>query len=102
MDFRVVLSPKAKEDADAILTWLHTEQAGETGLRWFHRLGKAIRSLSYMPARCRVANESASVGFEMRQLLFRTRFNIYRILFMIMDNVVYVVGIRHGRRNYLQ
>jgi hypothetical protein len=55
-----------------------------------------------MPARCRVANESASVGFEMRQLLFRTRFNIYRILFMIMDNVVYVVGIRHGRRNYLQ
>jgi plasmid stabilization system protein ParE len=44
MAFRVEVSPKAEQDAEAILEWLIAEGAGEAGLRWFARLKDAIAS----------------------------------------------------------
>jgi plasmid stabilization system protein ParE len=70
MAFRVEVSPQARKDANGILEWLISRQAGETGLRWFRKLEEAIDSLSTMPRRCSLAPESASVPFEMRQLLY--------------------------------
>ena len=101
MAFRVEVTPEAKQDANAILEWLHLQQAGEAGLRWFRRLNEAIESLSTLPKRCALAPENASVPFEMRQLLYGKRPHIYRILFTIDDDVVYVLRIRHGRRRRL-
>lgn len=98
MAFRVKVTPEAKQDADAILEWLHLQQAGEAGLRWFRGLNEAIESLSTFPKRCAPAPENASVPFEMRQLLYGKRPHIYRILFTIDDDMVYVLRIRHGRR----
>lgn len=101
MAFRVEVTSKAKQDANAILEWLLAQHAGEAGLRWFRKLDQAIASLAELPARCRLAPEDASVPFEMRQLLYGHRPHTYRILFTIEGEVVYVLRIRHGRRSYL-
>jgi plasmid stabilization system protein ParE len=101
MAFRVEITPKAKQDANAILKWLLEQDAGEAGLRWFRKLGAAIASLAELPKRCRLAPENASVPFEMRQLLYGNNPHMYRILFTIEGEVVYVLRIRHGRRRRL-
>ena len=44
MAFRVDATPEAEQEANVILEWLHLQQAGEAGLRWFRGLNEAIRS----------------------------------------------------------
>src|SRR5260370_23848333 len=98
MAFRVEVIAKAKQDADVILEWLFSQGAGEAGLRWFRKLAEAIRSLSSFPGRCKFAPENTSVPFEMRQLIYGNKPHLYRILFTIEGETVYVLRIRHGRR----
>jgi plasmid stabilization system protein ParE len=101
MAFHVETTGTAKRDLDAILTRLLSQEAGETGLRWFRGLEEAIKSLSTLPKRCKLAPENASVPFEMRQLLYGRKPHLYRILFTIDGDVVYVLHVRHGRRRHL-
>lgn len=98
MVFRVEITPAAESDAQAILEWLLTQQAGDTGLRWFLNLEQAIQSLSHFPERCSLAPENERFPFEVRQLLYGRRPHVYRILFSIEQDTVYVLHIRHGRR----
>ncbi len=98
MAFEVRTTPDAEEDAAAILNWLMTEHAGEAGLRWFLKLDEAIASLAEMPKRCKLAPENTAFPFEVRELLYGRKPHVYRILFTIEDNVVYVLHLRHGRR----
>ena len=67
-------------------------------VRWFRNLEEAIASLSNLPERCTLAPENDSVPFEMRQLLYGHKPHVYRILFTIAGETVYVLRIRHGRR----
>jgi len=73
MAFRVEVTPSAKKDSNAILEWLLSQHAGETGLRWFRKMEEAIDSLAYLPERCKLAPEDRSVPFEIRQLLYGHR-----------------------------
>ena len=100
MAFRVEVTLEAEQDADSILEWLLSQHAGEAGIRWFLRLREVIDSLAEMPGRCALASEHASVPFEMRQLLYGRKPHVYRILFTIQGDVVYVLRIRHGRRRH--
>ena len=49
----------------------------------------------------KLAPENVSVPFEMRQLLYGRKPHVYRILFAIEGETVYVLRIRHGRRKHL-
>ena len=98
MTFRVETTSFAGQDADAILEWLLTHEAGDTGLRWFLALEDAIASLAEFPRRCPLAPENAAFPFEVRQLLYGRAPHVYRILFTIEGETVYVLHIRHGRR----
>jgi plasmid stabilization system protein ParE len=98
MAFRVEVTPKARRDADEILNWLLSRNAGEPGLLWFRGLEAAILSLSNLPERCKLAPERASVPFEMRQLVYGGKPHEFRILFTIASETVYVLRIRRGRR----
>ncbi len=98
MVFRVEITPQAEQDANTILDWLVSQYAGEAGLRWFLKLEEAMASLAEFPTRCKLAPENVSVPFEMRQLLYGHKPHVYRILFTIEGDVVYVLRIRHGRR----
>jgi plasmid stabilization system protein ParE len=98
MTFRVEVSAQAERDANAILDWLLSQHAGETGVRWILAMEEAIASLSAMPGRCPLAPESSRFPFEVRQLLYGRKPHIYRILFTIESDVVNVLHIRHSRR----
>jgi plasmid stabilization system protein ParE len=101
MAYRVETTARAERDADNLLSRLIAQQAGETGLRWFEGLEKAITTLADMPERCSLAPENTHVPFEVRQLLYGRKPHIYRILFTIEGDTVYVLHIRHGRRRPL-
>ena len=102
MTFRVETTSAAEQDANSILDWLLSEHAGETGIRWFAGLQDAIASLTEFPARCPLAPENAAFAFEVRHLLYGRKPQVYRILFTIEDQTVYVLHIRHGRRQPLE
>lgn len=98
MTFRVETTATAAEDADSILEWLVAQRAGDRGIRWFLALEDAIATLASMPERCALAAENAAFPFEVRQLLYGKKPSVYRILFTIKGETVYVLHIRHGRR----
>lgn len=99
MAYRVETTTQAEDDAAAILDWLLKQQAGETGIRWFLALAEAIATLAKFPERCPLAPDNSAFPFEVRQLLYGRKPHAYRILFTIESNTVYVLHIRHGRRN---
>jgi plasmid stabilization system protein ParE len=102
MTFRVETTAAAEQDADAILDCLLSEHAGDTGLRWFVALQDAIASLAEFPERCPLAPENVAFPFEVRHLLYGRKPHVYRILFTIEHQTVYVLHIRHGRRQPLK
>jgi len=102
MTFRVEMMPTAEEDADAILEWLILQGAGDTGLRWFSALQDAIASLGEFPQRCGLAPENSVFFVEVRQLLYGSPPHVYRVLFTIQGRTVYILHIRHGRRQPLK
>jgi plasmid stabilization system protein ParE len=98
MAFRVEITENAEGDAHCILEWLISEHAGEAGLRWFQGLEKAIASLSAFPGRCGLAPENQAFPFELRQLLYGRRPHVYRVIFKVESETVYILHIWHGRR----
>jgi plasmid stabilization system protein ParE len=102
MTFRIETTAAAEQDADAVLEWLLSQYAGDAGMRWFLALQDAITSLAEFPERCPMAPENAVFPFEVRQLLYGQPPHVYRILFTIEDKMVYVLRIRHGRRQPLK
>ena len=101
MTFRVETTAEADHDAAEILEWLLSQQAGDTGIRWFRNLEEAIASLAAFPKRCALAPENSRFPFEVRHLLYGRKPHVYRILFTIENDTVYVLHIRHGRRKFV-
>ena len=68
---------------------------------WMNGLFRAIQSLDTMPLRCPLAFENEFFDEELRQLLYGKRGRVYRILFTISDNEVYVLFVRHSAQKPL-
>lgn len=102
MAYRVEVTARAEKDANGILEWLLSEGAGERGTRWFQSLADAIDSLSEFPLRCPLAPENGNFRFEVRNLFYGESPNVYRILFTVVNETVFVLSIRHGRRRPLK
>jgi plasmid stabilization system protein ParE len=98
MAFRVKTTAQAKRDFDDILERLLSQEAGETGVRWFQGLHQAVATLADSPQRCALAPESAVFPFEVRHLLYGRKPHVYRIIFTLEGNTVSVLHVRHGRR----
>jgi len=98
MTFRVEVTTEAERDLAEIQDWLLSQRAGEAGLRWLAALEDAIASLAEFPARCAYAPENKVFPVELRHLLYGHRPDVYRIIFTIDQKTVYVLHVRHGRR----
>lgn len=68
---------------------------------WYNGCIDAINSLANHAERCQIAHESAKLGVELRQLLYRRHRSVYRILFVIRENACRVVCVRHAARRSL-
>jgi len=96
-DYRVEPTDKALADAGEAYFWI-SERSEGAALRWYEGLMKAFRSLEKNPLRCPLAPEGTFFEEEIRQLIYGK----YRILFTVEGEMVFVLRVRHGAREYLK
>jgi plasmid stabilization system protein ParE len=98
----VRISRRALREIDAALAWL-AERSRAAADRWHGRLLEAIRSLEDNPGRCPLAPEDECYeGGELRQFLHGKRRGVYRILFEVRGDVVYILRVRHSAQDLLK
>jgi plasmid stabilization system protein ParE len=96
MTYRVVFTPRAREDAMEAFLWL-AERSPDAATRWYEGLENAVSSLSKYPKRNPIAEEESDIlGLEIRQKLHGRRRGIYRILFTIEGDTVFLLYVRHS------
>src|SRR5262245_62133105 len=95
MAYSVRITARALREIDEALDWL-AERSPSAASRWHEKLLEAIRSLEENPERCGPAPESEWYPGELRQLLHGRRRRVYRILFEIRDDTVYILRVFHG------
>jgi plasmid stabilization system protein ParE len=75
----------------------YAEQAPETAVAWYNGFLDALNSLADNPKRCSLAAEARKLSLEIRQLLYGRR-RSYRALFLVREQSVVVLHIRHTAR----
>lgn len=98
--YRVDIGPRAEQDAERAFRWL-LKEAPLYALDWYDQLLEAIDTLEQRPERCARAPEAAVFGRDIRQLLYGKRPSLYRILFIVRDDLVHILRIRHGAQRRL-
>ena len=99
MTYDDVLQPQAERDIRTEAHWI-LEQAGSSvpPLRLVRRLRSKIATLKHHPQRCPIDPDSDVYGEEVRVLLHGKRPGIYRVLFAIRRDRVYVLTVRHSAK----
>lgn len=100
MAYSVKLSPQARRDVQETADFLRDNVGIERARKWKNGIIAAIESLSEMPSRCAVAEESAELGVELRHLMHRP----HRIIFQVQEaaQTVDVLRVYHSARAPLQ
>lgn len=96
MSFQIVVEKEAEEDLKAAASWI-ARHSHDKAVLWYFDATEAIESLENFPARCPFAPESKKFCSEIRHLIF----DKYRILFIIDDETVYVLRVRHQAQDVL-
>ncbi|HYE75049.1 MAG TPA: type II toxin-antitoxin system RelE/ParE family toxin [Blastocatellia bacterium] len=97
MSYQVITLPQAEKDIREAVRWMG-QHAPKKATQWGFDVIEAIRRLSKSPARCAYAPERETFGLEIRHLILGK----YRILFIIEDETVYVLRVRHARQDVLR
>jgi plasmid stabilization system protein ParE len=97
----VHITARALREIDEGLAWL-TERSRAAAARWHEQLLEAIRSLEENPERWGLAPESEWYPGELRQLLHGKRRGVYRILFEVRGDTVYILRVRHSAQALLE
>lgn len=96
MAYSVRLSLQARRDVQETADFLRDNAGIERARKWKNGVLSAIESLSEMPLRCAVAEESAEVGTELRYLIHQP----HRIIFRVQEaaQAVDVLRVYHSSR----
>ena len=97
MSYDIIVHPAADEDLQQAAHWI-AQYSPEKATLWYFDALQAIESLRNFPARCSFAPERKTFGLEIRHRIF----DKYRILFLIEDETVYVLRVRHQSQQTLQ
>lgn len=100
MAHSVHITTRALREIDAALEWL-SERSRAAAVRWHEQLLEAVRSLENNPERCELAPESERSPGEIRQLLYGKRRGVYRVLFEVRGDTVYILRVRHSAQALL-
>src|SRR5687768_12472320 len=101
MAHSVLITARAVREIDEALAWL-AERSHAAAVRWHAQLTEAVRSLENNPEWCGLAPESGWYPGEIRQLLHGKRRGVYRILFEVRGNTVYILRVRHSAQALLE
>src|SRR4051794_34872167 len=101
MPYDVRLTRRALGEIDQAFGWL-AERSPAAAAAWHRRLSAAVLSLEEHPQRCPLAPENDwYAGGELRNLLSGKRRGVFRLLFEIRNDVVYVLRVRHSAQDLL-
>jgi plasmid stabilization system protein ParE len=96
-----VIQPRAEGDLQATVEYLlDRSRSSRVALRWLRGIRARIKTLKTSPYRCPIDLDSASSGQEVRVLLYGRRQGVYRILFTIRGDCVYVLTVRHAAQHH--
>ena len=96
MVFAVLLTNDAARDLDEIYNYIALHDSPQKADYVLERIGKVFSSLSEFPERGVYPKELLALGIrEYREIFFKP----YRIVYRVMDNIVYVLLIVDGRRD---
>ena len=98
MKYRVIIQPRALENLAEQYQHI-AAQNPRAATNWFNRFVSALEGLSQFPERCAIARESELLGKEIRQFLFGKRAGMRRVFFVIEDDAVRVLAIRHSAQS---
>src|SRR5260370_34142019 len=101
MAHSVHITARALREIDGTLRWL-SQRSRAAAARWHGRLIDAVRSLENNPQRCGLAPESEWYPGEVRQLLHGKKPGVYRILFEIRNDVVYILRVLYSAQPLLE
>ena len=91
-----MVTPEAKADLRDIYPYIR-DRAPRAATQWSVSARASIKTLSHSPQRCPLAPESTHFNVPIRQMLLGTGHRgTYRVLFVIVDNSVRVIHVRHG------
>jgi plasmid stabilization system protein ParE len=96
MGFRVEISHEAQADLTEIYDYIRRHGPADPD-RWLSGLNQKFESLEDFADWASLAPEDESAKEEIRQVMYGP----FRILFVITDNDVDVVTVRHGARRFL-
>lgn len=101
MKFTVNTLRAAERDFNGILEYIAARsKAGAEA--WAKAFDKALTCLEDSTDSCPLAAENEHVDFELREILFKTRRGlIYRILFTIRENTVFILHIRGPGQDFI-
>jgi plasmid stabilization system protein ParE len=100
MKYRVEITETAWAEVEEAYQWF-AGQSLRAAMLWKKTLLQTVDSLEMMPDRCHLAPESRTWKREIRELLHGKRRGVFRILFEIRGDMVYVLRVRHGARRLL-
>ncbi|MEK7829918.1 MAG: type II toxin-antitoxin system RelE/ParE family toxin [Acidobacteriota bacterium] len=95
MSYRVEITKPAEEDARVAVDWI-AQYSKEKAVLWYFDFLEVADSLQEFPARCPIAPESTEAR-ELRHLLFGK----YRLIFLIDDESVFILHVRHQKQRPL-
>ena len=94
MTYHVKLSPGVDDEILSAAFYIARESV-PSAERWLDGIYEAIQSLGSMPERCGVIRENEEFAEELREL----RYQSHRIIFVVQEQTVRVVHIRHAARD---
>jgi plasmid stabilization system protein ParE len=97
VSYNVIIEDEAEEDLKKAARWM-AQYSAEKATLWYFEISEAIASLEAFPFRCPLAPESKTHGAEIRHLICGD----YRILFIVIDEAVHVLRVRHARQATLK
>jgi plasmid stabilization system protein ParE len=90
---KIELSGRTRRDIEAISEYI-AQDSPLNAYRWLEGVDAAFESLRNSPTRHAILYTPPQAGREVRQ----TFYGVYRILYEIRDETVYVLTVRHGAR----
>ncbi len=96
IEYRIELSSRAERDIEESFAYIHAD-APKNAVQWRHGLETKLEMLSRMPTIFGTAPENRDSSREIRQLIYGN----YRILYTLEPDVVFILSVRHGARQFM-
>jgi plasmid stabilization system protein ParE len=99
MPHELIVFKRAQIDIEKAAAWMVSEWSLHTASQWHTGIWKTMRTLAKNPERYPLAHEAESLGIPLRELLYRRKRTVYRILFTIEADRVCIHRVRHAAQD---